>query len=96
MKELKETVDLMLSDDYIDRFKAEYYQLENRFIKLSSMIKNWDKLSFTPNMSKVFYIEQLHSMALYLHYLIVRSQVEKVKLDKAENIDELINKFIYA
>ena len=56
MKELKETVDLMLSDDYVDRFKAEYYQLETRFIKLASMVKNWDKLNFKPNMSKIFYM----------------------------------------
>lgn len=90
MKELKETVDLMLSDDYIDRFKAEYYQLETRFIKLASMVKNWDKLNFTPNMSREFYIKQLHAMAMYLYYLIFRSGIEKVKIDKDKNIDELI------
>lgn len=90
MKELKDTVDLMLSDDYVDRFKAEYYQLETRFIKLAAMVKNWDKLNFTPNMSKGFYIKQLHIMAMYLYYLIFRSGIEKVNIDKNENIDELI------
>lgn len=90
MKELKDTVDLMLSDDYVDRFKAEYYQLETRFIKLATMIQNWDKLNFTPDMSKIFYIKQLHIMAMYLYYLIFRSGVEKVDIDKNENIDELI------
>lgn len=91
MKELKDTVDLMLSDDYVDRFKAEYYQLETRFIKLASMVGNWDKLNFTPTMSKVFYIKQLHIMAMYLYYLIFRSGVEKINIDKNENIDELIS-----
>ena len=90
MKELKDTVDLMLSDDYVDRFKAEYYQLETRFIKLASMVGNWDKLNFTPNMSREFYIKQLHVMAMYLYYLIFRSGIEKVNIDKSENIDEII------
>ena len=69
MKELKDTVDLMLSDDYVDRFKAEYYQLETRFIKLASMVG---------------------IMAMYLYYLIFRSGIEKVNIDKSENIDEII------
>ena len=90
MKELKETVDLMLSDDYVDRFKAEYYQLETIFIKLESMVKNWDKINFKPNMIKMFYIKQLHVMAMYLYYLIFRSGIEQVNIDKNENIDELI------
>ena len=38
--ELKNTVDLMLSDDYKDRFKAEYYQLSIRFKKLKNMVDN--------------------------------------------------------
>lgn len=91
MKELKDTVDLMLSDDYADRFKAEYYQLETRFIKLAAMVENWDKLTFTPNMSRKFYIKQLHIMAMYLYYLILRSGPERIDIDKNENIDELIS-----
>lgn len=30
MNELKDTIELMNSSDYKDRFKAEYYQLEIR------------------------------------------------------------------
>lgn len=29
MNELKDTIELMNSSDYKDRFKAEYYQLKN-------------------------------------------------------------------
>lgn len=29
MNELKDTIELMNSSDYKDRFKAEYYQLQN-------------------------------------------------------------------
>ena len=32
--ELKDTIDLMTSDDYKDRFKAEYYQTKIRYNKL--------------------------------------------------------------
>lgn len=36
--ELKDTVDLMLSDDFKDRLKAEYYQLTYRIEKLEEYI----------------------------------------------------------
>ena len=35
---LNETVELMLSSDYKDRFKAEYYQLVYRIEKLTNMV----------------------------------------------------------
>lgn len=34
MNELKDTIELMNSSDYKDRFKAEYYQLKIRYTKL--------------------------------------------------------------
>ena len=37
--ELKDTVDLMLSEDYRDRFKAEYQQVKIRKEKLEAYIK---------------------------------------------------------
>lgn len=40
---LNETVELMTSSDYKDRFKAEYYQLEYRYKKLKKMMDDWDK-----------------------------------------------------
>jgi lysozyme family protein len=40
--ELKETVEMMLSDDYKERFRAEYNQLDIRCNKLRSMLKRWD------------------------------------------------------
>ena len=35
--ELKDTIDLMQSDDYKERFKAEYYQAKIRYDKLDAM-----------------------------------------------------------
>ena len=52
--ELKETVDLMNSEDYKERFKAEYLQTKIRYNKLHSMLVKWDAktLSFTPTCPK--------------------------------------------
>lgn len=36
--ELKDTIDLMNSSDYKDRFKAEYWQVKIRLEKLRKMI----------------------------------------------------------
>ena len=39
---LEETAKMMLSEDYKERFKAEYYQLVNRYEALKSMVEKWD------------------------------------------------------
>lgn len=36
---LQDTVELMNSADYKERFKAKYYQLANRFKKLKKMLE---------------------------------------------------------
>lgn len=40
VKTLKETTEMMVSPDYKERFKAEYYQLMLRFRGLQSMLLN--------------------------------------------------------
>lgn len=40
---LKDTVELMLSDDFRDRLKAEYEQLNIRIQKLEAAIEYWTK-----------------------------------------------------
>ena len=40
---LQDTVALMNSADYKERFKAEYYQLANRFKGLKTMLEEWDR-----------------------------------------------------
>ena len=37
--ELKDTIELMQSEDYKDRFKAEYFQLKIRYDKLKAMLE---------------------------------------------------------
>ena len=80
--ELKQTVELMNSSDYKERFKAEYYQLKIRYDKLHNMCEKWDKneLDFTPTCSRFTYARQLNAMAFYLKVLEERAVVEKVEL----------------
>ncbi len=37
--ELKDTIEMMNSEDYKERFKAEYYQTLIRYNKLSEMVE---------------------------------------------------------
>ena len=48
---LKNTVDLMLSDNYKDRFRAEYYQTKERYQRLHLMIIKYEAgtLDFQPD-----------------------------------------------
>lgn len=78
--ELKDTAALMCSDDYKDRFKAEYLQLKIRRKKLGAMLDKWDagKLDFTPTCSRDLYTFQLYVMDGYLHILGQRANLEGV------------------
>ena len=78
--ELKDTVDLMLSQDYIDRFKAEYYQLKIRFEKLENTLNNWENLDYTPINPKEVLEMQLDQMYNYMKTLELRAQNEHISL----------------
>jgi hypothetical protein len=82
MKELKDTVDGMLSSDYKERFKAEYYQLKIRFDKLYSMVRKWDerRLDFAPTCPREIYDDQLKYMYNYLKVLKNRAEIENIEL----------------
>ena len=82
MKDLKETVALMTSADYKERFQAEYYQVAIRYAKLNKMVEAWDKgeLNFTPTCSREIYDHQLSEMGAYLSILEERAKIENVEL----------------
>ena len=82
MKELKDTVDLMLSDDYKDRFKAEYYQLRTRSIKLAVLLTGHarGKLGFELKCPVGKLIWQLNCMCDYLEVLKERAEIEGIEL----------------
>lgn len=80
--ELKDTVELMNSEDYKDRFKAEYYQTKIRYEKLHKMIIKYeaDTLDFEPATPLCILRNQKRAMGEYLHDLEVRAEIGKIKL----------------
>ncbi len=79
---LKDTVSMMESTDYKERFKAEYNQLAIRFEKLKSMLNEWDAgtLPFTPTCPRSTYNIQIRAMADYLAILEARAMIEGISL----------------
>ena len=82
MDELKETVDLMLSDDYRERFKAEYYQTKIRYEKLHKILIKAEAgtLEFKLKCSLDVLTEQISYMVHYLHMLEIRAELEEINL----------------
>ena len=80
--ELSDTIGLMTSDDYKDRFKAEYLQLKIRYEKLLDMLGRWDSklLDFEPTSPRSTYDMQAKAMADYLAVLKARAVMEGVTL----------------
>ena len=76
--ELKDTIELMQSEDYKERFAAEYQQLIIRYKKLKKMYDNWDNLNFLPKCPKSIYKMQLEAMEKYLAILEARAAIEEV------------------
>lgn len=81
--ELKDTIELMNSSNYKERFKAEYLQVKIRYDKIRKMLIKWDAgtLDFTPTCSKVLLLEQKRCMGEYIRCLRVRAEVEGIELE---------------
>ena len=79
---LKDTMKMMESEDYKERFKAEYFQLAIRLEKLRTMLEKWDsnELEFTPTCPRSMYDEQALAMSNYLDVLYDRAQLEGIEL----------------
>ena len=82
--ELKDTVSMMLSNDYKERFKAEYYQTRIRRDKLNNMIIKlaYRQLDFTPDCPIVLFERQVKTMDDYLDMLIIRAKIEGIELEE--------------
>lgn len=80
--ELRDTVDMMNSEDYKERFRAEYYQTVIRYGKLKNMLDRWDdgKLNFVPTCPRSTYNMQIRAMADYIAVLEARAVMEGVDL----------------
>ncbi len=80
--ELRDTIVMMNSEDYKERFKAEYYQVVIRYQKLKSMLDKWDsdQLEFTPTCPRSTYNMQITAMTDYIAVLEARAVMEGVEL----------------
>lgn len=91
--ELKETVVQMCSDDYKERFKAEYRQTKIRYEKLKRLNTRIEAAEYTRGYESdvratmplhdcpsSLLREQQHIMGEYLHILEVRAAIEGIDL----------------
>ena len=79
---LKDTVEMMNSGDYKERFKAEYYQLLIRLDGLAGMLIKWENgmLDFKPKCSKEILENQVICMQGYKEILELRAEIEGIEL----------------
>ena len=80
--ELRDTARMMDSEDYKERFKAEYYQNVIRYKKLAAMLEKWDKggLDFEPVCPRSTYNMQVKAMTDYIAVLEARAVMEGIEL----------------
>lgn len=83
MKRLSSTVALMNSEDYKDRFVAEYAQTKIRYDNLHRLLVKAEAgtLGFTHSSPLDLLKEQKRHMGEYLHCLEVRAEIEHIDLD---------------
>ena len=79
---LQDTIELMNSEDFKDRTKAEYYQLKIRHEGLVRMLKKYKEgtLEFEPNCDYDLLHTQLVYMECYMNVLEERAKIENIEL----------------
>ena len=80
--ELKDTVKYMESEDFRERFIAEYQQTKIRYDKLHAMIVKYEAgtLKFSPITPLEILKKQASFMGQYLYTLELRAQLEGIEL----------------
>ena len=79
---LIDTAILMKSDDFKDRFRAEFYQLSIRYEGLQKMVTAYEnnQLKFTPKCTLEIFKSQLDAMKKYIDILEERAKIEDISL----------------
>ena len=86
MMELKDTVNAMLSADYKERFKAEYWQTKIRYEKLKAFCNKIEAADIMdrpePKHDCPLWMlrDQQKEMGSYLNTLEIRAEIEGVEL----------------
>lgn len=82
--ELDDTINGMISDDYKERFIAEYQQVAIRCNKLDNLIRLYKsgELEFTLNCSIDLLTSQLCAMKEYKELLEIRADIEDINIEE--------------
>lgn len=88
-------IHLIRSEDYVDRFKGEYYFVERKLTKLEAMLERWrgGKLDFVPKTPRPLLEMQAEQMRQYLSTLKARAQIEDIKLSDMDGC--VVNDLVY-
>jgi hypothetical protein len=89
--EFKDTIEMMQSPDYKERFKAEYYQTKIRYEKLKAFNTKIEAAMMTVDMKIPLeepkhdcpyhlLMDQQRAMGEYLHILKLRAVIEGIEL----------------
>lgn len=85
---LSQTAELMSSDNYKDRFIAEYAQVEIRTKRLERVLKSVEDNTcpkcFTPTCDIEILKTQFKNMNAYRASLILRAAIEEIELPEVE------------
>lgn len=88
INDLSQTVELMDSEDYKERFIAEYVQIKIRYLRLERVLKRVsDKTApdcFKPCCDIDILEEQLVIMRMYIKLLVKRSNIENIELPEVK------------
>ena len=80
--ELKDTIEMMQSEDFKERFRAEYWQTKIRYVKLHKMVVKAEAgtLNFEPKCHMSLFHRQLGTMREMLNILEIRAEIEGIDL----------------
>lgn len=97
MKTLNETKTMMMSDDYKERFIAEYWQTKIRYEKLKAFNNKIEASSYSMSVEEPKHDctlgllkEQQSAMGQYLHILEIRAVIEKIDLFEEQGFSKIV------
>jgi hypothetical protein len=87
---LSDTIDMMNSKDFKERFRAEYFQLVNRIDGLGAMLIKYRKgtLNFEPKCTLKLLDAQFNAMKTYATHLKERAKLEGISLDEQVQVTQ--------
>lgn len=89
MKDMRDTINNMMSQDYKERLKAEYDQTKFRYERLKRFCNEIEAAEMVPNLKMPkhdcpLYLlrDQQKIMGQYLHILEIRAVIENILLEQ--------------